>query len=104
MTIFTDHQALITGYLSYLKDKSRGVLSRWYFKITQFLPNFTFKYKPGKINETAEDQEIRNIINFIEKKELPENTKKAQRVMNLAKKGYFVVDGILYFESSDVSD
>ena len=142
ITIFTDHQALVTGYLSYLKGQSRGVLSRWYFNITQFMPNLTFKYKPGKINKAAdalshapvsmeealngtisqivsggsekellqniqfqqsEDQEIRNIINFIEKKELPENTKEAQRVMNLAKKGYYVVDGVLYFESSDVS-
>jgi len=40
--IFTDHQALVTGYLSYLKGQSRGLLSRWYFKVTcQTLPSST---------------------------------------------------------------
>ena len=50
ITIFTDHQALVIGYLSYMKGQSRGLLSRWYIKIVQFMPDLTFKYKTGKTN------------------------------------------------------
>jgi len=50
ITIFTDHQALFTGYLSYMKGQSRGLLLRWYIKIAQFIPDLTFKCRPGKAN------------------------------------------------------
>ena len=139
ITIFTDHQALVTGYVSYMKGQPRGLLARWHVKIAQFMPDLTFKYKPGKSNEAAdalsrapvsteeqclsgtvlqitpqtieeeflqkiqsqqsEDKEICDIINFIETKELPGDTKEVQKVMNL---GYFVFDGVLYYESGDV--
>ena len=48
------------------------------------------------------DKEIINIINYLEKKILPTDTKEAQHIAAIAKKGYFVLDGILYYESSDV--
>ena len=54
ITVFTDHQALVTGYVSYLKGQSKGLLSRWYLRISQYLPNLTFEYKPGKSYEAAD--------------------------------------------------
>ena len=32
----------------------KGLLSRWYLKITQYLPNLTNEHKPGKSNEAAD--------------------------------------------------
>ena len=56
ITVYTDHQALNSGYMSYMKGQSKGLLSRWYYilKISQYLPNLTFEYKPGKSNEAAD--------------------------------------------------
>ena len=54
ITVFTDHQALVTGYMSYLRGQSKGILSRWYIKVSQYLPNLTFEHKPGKYNEAAD--------------------------------------------------
>ena len=143
ITVFTDHQALVTGYMSYLRGQSKGLLSRWYLKVSQYLPNLTFEHKPGKYNEAAdalsrapvkvevtpdsvclvmqvvpvypeetllqnirahqsEDKEIVDITNYLEKKKLPTDPKKAQHIAAIAKKGYFVLDGVLYYESNDV--
>ena len=147
ITIFIDHQALVTGYMSYLKGQSKGqskgLLSRWYLKITQYLLNLTIEHKPGKSNEAAdalsrapvrmevtsdsvcvmmqvvpvypeenllqnirtqqsEDEEIVNITNYLERKILPTDAKEAQHIAAVAKKGYFVLDGVLYNESNDV--
>ena len=52
--------------------------------------------------QQSEDKEIINIINYLEKKILPTDTKEAQHIAAIAKKGYFVLDGILYYESNDV--
>ena len=46
--ILTDHQALVTGYLSYMKGQSRRLLLRWYIKIAQFIPDLTSKCKSGR--------------------------------------------------------
>ena len=54
ITVYTDHQALVSGYISYLKGRSKGLLSRWYLKISQYLPHFMIEYKPGKSNEAAD--------------------------------------------------
>ena len=54
ITVYTDHQALVSGYMSYMKGQSKGLLSRWYLKISQYLPNLTFEHKPGKSNEAAD--------------------------------------------------
>ena len=54
VTVYTDHQALVSGYMSYMKGQSKGLLSRWYLKISQYLPNLTFEHKPGKSNEAAD--------------------------------------------------
>ena len=143
ITVFTDHQALVTGYVSYLRGQSKEILSRWYLRISQYLPNLTFEYKPGKTNEAADalsrtpvkieatpgsvclvmqvvaeypeetllqnictqqfkDKELVNIINYLEKKVLPTDVKEAQHTASVAKKRYFVLDGVLYYESNDV--
>ena len=54
ITVYTDHQALASGYISYLKGQSKGLLSRWYLKISQYLPHLMIEYKPGKSNEAAD--------------------------------------------------
>ena len=38
----------------------------------------------------------------MEKKILPTDPKEAQHIAAVAKKGYFVLDGVLYYESNDV--
>jgi len=51
----------------------------------------------------VQDQEIVNIIDYLEKKQLLEDHKVAQRILSVAKKGYFVLDGVYcYYESRDV--
>ena len=143
ITVFTDHQALVTGYMSYLRGQSKGLLCRWHLRVSQYLPNLTFDHNPGKSNEAAdvlsrapvkvevtldsvclvmqvvpvypeetllqnicahqsEDKEIVDITNYLEKKKLPTDPKKAQHIPAIAKKGYFVLDGVLYYESNDV--
>ena len=37
-----------------MKGQSKGLLSRWYLKISQYLPNLTFEHKPGKSNKAAD--------------------------------------------------
>ena len=49
------------------------------------------------------DKELVNIINYLEKKILPTDVKEAQYTAAVAKKGYFVLDGVLYYGSNDVS-
>ena len=45
----------------------------------------------------------KEIINIWRRKYCLQITKEAQHIAAIAKKGYFVLDGILYYESSDVS-
>ena len=142
ITAYTDHQALVSGYISYMKGQSKGLLSRWYLKVSQYLPDLTLEHKPGKSNEAADalsrapiqmstfddmgmvlqigpshpeetllqnihtqqsqDKEIVDVINYLEKKILPIDVKDAQHIAAIAKKGYFTLDGILYYESNEV--
>ena len=53
--------------------------------------------------QQSEDKEIVNIItNYLEMKILPIDAKEAQHIAAVAKKGYFVLDGVLYYKSNDV--
>ena len=54
--------------------------------------------------QQSEDREIVDIINYLEKKILPTDSKEAKHIAVISKKGYFVLDGILYYESSEVPD
>ena len=54
--------------------------------------------------EQSKDKELVQLVNFLTKKALPEDPNKAKLVLSLARKGYYVVDGILYYEGADVPD
>ena len=54
ITVYTDHQALVSGYILYMKGQSKGLPSRWYLKVSQYLLNLTLEHKPGKSNEAAD--------------------------------------------------
>ena len=55
-------------------------------------------------NEQRNDEELKRLIIYLQDKILPEDPKQTVQVVNLGKKGYYLVDGILYYESSDVPD
>ena len=40
--------------ISYMKDQSKGLLSRWYLKVSKYFPNLTLEHKPGKSNKVAD--------------------------------------------------
>ena len=50
------------------------------------------------------DPELARMIDFIVDRTLPTEPHDAKRVVNVAKKGYYVVDGILYYEGAEVCD
>ena len=54
VTVFTDHQALVSAYIPYLKSQSRGLLARWYLWLAPFLPNLRLEHKPGTANQAAD--------------------------------------------------
>ena len=54
--------------------------------------------------EQRNDEQLKRLIAYLEDKVLPVDTKHVLQVVNLGKKGYYFVDRILYFESSDVPD
>ena len=138
-TLYTDHQALVSAFLVHLKGQTRGLLARWYLRLTKFLPQLVLQYKPGSSNVVADalsrapvesearvlqveeeaissvsttleqvqreqrkDIELKNLIDFLTKRSLPEDPKEINVVLNAAKKGYYVVDDILYYEGPDM--
>ena len=52
--VFTDHQALVSAYIPYLKSQTKGLLARWYLRLSPFLPNLTLEYKPGTANQAVD--------------------------------------------------
>ena len=54
VTVFTDHQALVSAYIPYLKSQTKGLLARWYLRLSPFLPNLTLEHKPGTANQAAD--------------------------------------------------
>ena len=133
-TVYTDHQALVSSFLSYMKSQTRGLLARWYLRISRFLPLLRIEYKPGSANcvadalsrspvpveevntgnvlqiTLAEDQtmsqvetqqrqdpELLKIIECLEKRT---DLTDPNKVPALEEKGYLLVDGVLYYESS----
>ena len=47
--------------------------------------------------EQRKDTELRKLIDFLTKQSLPEDPKEINVVLNTVKKGYYVVDDILYY-------
>ena len=147
-TLYTDHQALVSAFLVHLKGQTRGLLARWYLRLSKFLPQMSLQYKPGSSNVVADalsrapvesearvlqvqeevnlsegtasesetlttvleqvqreqrkDLELKNLIDFLTKRSLPDDPKEINLVLNTAKKGYYVVDDILYYEGPDM--
>ena len=52
--MFTDHQALVSSFLPYLKSQSKGLLARWYLRLAPYLPNLSLQYKPGAVNQATD--------------------------------------------------
>ena len=55
-------------------------------------------------NDQRKDEELMRIFTYLQDKIIPEDSKQAMQVVNLIKKGCYIVDGILYYKSSDVPD
>ena len=54
--------------------------------------------------EQWKDPELARLIDFLTDKILPSDPREANVVVGLAKKGYYVIDGILYYEDTEVCD
>ena len=44
----------MTAFLLHIKNQTKGLLARWYLRITRFLPLLTLEYKPGAANVVAD--------------------------------------------------
>ena len=53
--------------------------------------------------EQRKDIKLRELIDFSTKQSLPEDPKEINVVLNTVKKGYYVVDDILYYEGPDIT-
>ena len=53
-TLYTDHQALVSAFLTHLRSQTRGLLARWYLRLSKFLPQMNLEYKPGSTNVVAD--------------------------------------------------
>jgi len=54
--------------------------------------------------EQRQDGELYDLIKYLETKVLPEGEVRRQKVLVSAQQGYYLVDGVLYFESTEVAD
>ena len=54
VTVYTDHQALVSSFIPYLKSQTKGLLARWYLRLSPYLPNIILEHKPGSVNKAAD--------------------------------------------------
>ena len=54
--------------------------------------------------QQKEDSELVKLVRFLETKELPSDPIEAKVVLSQAKKGYYMVEGVLYFDGADMPD
>jgi len=134
--VYMDHQALVSSFIPYLKNQTKGILARWYLHLSPFLPNVELQHKPGTANQAADalsrapvrkkqvlhiemesvgsmmqkardnqrdDTELSQLMDSLEHNALLDDTALAKKVTANAQKGYYVVDGVLYYEDSSVS-
>ena len=52
--MFTDHQALVSSFLPYVKSQSKELLATWYLRLAPYLPNLSLQYKPGAVKQAAD--------------------------------------------------
>ena len=43
-TVYTDHQSLVSAYITHMKSQSRGLLAWWYLQISRFLPKMHLEH------------------------------------------------------------
>ena len=136
VTVYMDHQALVSAFLTHLESRTRGLLARWYLRLSRFLPKLRLQYKPGHTNTVADDlsrfpskgevfficeshksdtelgiaqkqqkndEDINQLITYLDCKELSIDPHDKDRVLSQGHKGYYQVNGVLYFEAADVS-
>ena len=139
VTVYTDHQALVSSFIPYLKSQTKGLLARWYLRLSPYLPNITLEHKPGSVNRAADalsrareeaspvtgvlriesetedplvaqirsqqrkSKELAQLILYLEKKTLPEDPGEVKKVVTQCQKGFYLLDGVLYYEDSAAS-
>jgi len=47
VTVYIDHQALVSAFISQLKGQTKGLLARWYLRLSNFIPLMKLEYKLG---------------------------------------------------------
>ena len=52
--------------------------------------------------EQQEDDDLADLVKYLECKSLPECAVRREKVLAAAQRGYYVVEGILYYESAEV--
>ena len=53
-------------------------------------------------SQQRQDSELLRLIDYLENRILPKDPQEIKKVITWASKGYFLIDGVLYHESSDV--
>ena len=53
-TVYTDHKALVSAFISHMGSQTKGLLAHWYLRISRFLPKMCLEYKPGSANTVAD--------------------------------------------------
>jgi len=43
-TVYMDHQALVNNFITHIKSQVKGLLSRWYLKLSPFLPYMQLEF------------------------------------------------------------
>jgi len=54
--------------------------------------------------QQREDSELARLMKFLETKKLPSDPSEAKVVLSQAKKGYYVIEGVLYFDGAGMPD
>lgn len=52
--------------------------------------------------EQNQDEELADLIKYLEHKVVLECTVRKQKVLTLAQRGYYAIDGVLYYESTEI--
>ena len=54
-------------------------------------------------HQKCEERDLTKIILYLEQKQLPEEPGELKKIVTQCQKGYYFLDGVLYFENSDAS-
>ena len=54
--------------------------------------------------QQKEDQELAGLYSYLKTRTLPKDPQLAKMISNLVRKGYFLVDDVLYYEVPDAPD